>query len=72
MTIPFLGSKIVKPSLRDLEKLLQRHDTDMPMALGDLDAHTQGQCSNLRTGSIALIYEGKSEGESLSNRQMSA
>jgi len=64
MTIPFLGSaRKVRPTLKDLRTLLYVDDAQIPPSIKEMDEETQTRLNELETGSIALVYEGKSEGE---------
>jgi len=63
MTIPFLGrARKVRPTLDDLKVLLSVNDSDLPPAIDTLDEETKSQLTQLPTGSVALIYQGKNEG----------
>ena len=52
MTIPFLGSRVIRVTKKDMEHLLSFSDTDVPPAMNMLEAGTQAEfnkvtaCSN--------------------------
>ena len=62
MTLPFVRSKIVKPTLKDLTELLSRNDEEPPAQLRTMEKETQEQLDKLDTGSVALVYDGASPG----------
>jgi tRNA (cytosine34-C5)-methyltransferase len=62
MTLPFVNSKIIKPTLKDLELLLNKDDEELPNQINVMEKQTQEQLDKLDTGSIALVYEGKNLG----------
>lgn len=65
MTIPFMSKRIIKPTLKDLEVLLQSSDTEMPPSHEELDQSTRDQINKVDTGSVALVYEEKRDGYSV-------
>ena len=67
MTIPLMGARTLRVTLKDLQVLLQVSDTEMPPALNEMDVATQEQMEKLATGCIALLYDGKSLGKSQKN-----
>ena len=54
---------IVRPTAEDLELLLSTNDVEPPKQLEEMDEETQRQLAELNTGSVALVYETKGEGE---------
>jgi hypothetical protein len=43
MTIPFLGSRVIKVTKKDMEHLLSFSDTDVPPAMNMLEPDTQAE-----------------------------
>lgn len=58
MTIPFLGSRVIYPTRKDLETLLLSSDIDHPPSLSEMEPQTLNQLNALETGSVAFVYEG--------------
>ena len=54
MTIPFMSKRIVKPTLKDLEVLLNCNDSDMPPEHNQLAEVTRAQINPMETGSVGL------------------
>ena len=54
MTIPFMSKRIVKPTLKDLEVLLNCNDSDMPPEHSQLSEDTRAQINPMETGSVGL------------------
>ena len=54
MTIPFMSKRIVKPTLKDLEVLLNCNDSDMPPEHNQLAEDTRAQINPMETGSVGL------------------
>lgn len=57
MTIPFMSKRIIHPTLKDLEVLLQSSDTDLPPGHEELDEDTKKQIDEVDTGSVALVFQ---------------
>ena len=53
----------MRPTAEDLELLLSTNDVEPPKQLEEMDEETQRQLAELNTGSVALVYETKGEGE---------
>lgn len=57
MVLPFLGSRIVTASRKDLEIMLSINDIDNPPAVTLFEEETQKQFNNLPTGSVAIFID---------------
>ena len=57
MTIPFLGSRIVYPTKKDIQTLLLSSDIDHPPSLTEMEPQTFDQLNALETGSVAFVYQ---------------
>ena len=57
-----MDGPLVRPTAADLELLLSTNDVEPPKQLEEMDEETQRQLAELETGSVALVFETKGEG----------
>ena len=57
MTIPFLGSRVIYPTKKDIQTLLLSSDIDHPPSLSEMEPQTFDQLNALETGSVAFVYQ---------------
>jgi len=57
MVLPFVGSRTISASRKDLEKMLSINDIDNPPSVTMFEEATQTQLNNLSTGSVGIFID---------------